>query len=183
MPTEQERFSMRLRRDLRKKRMRRADGVVQTYHVRDAPVSRQEALDLIAKLNRHAWVPIKDVSFAAELITERMKRSEYEDPVFDHLSDDFSSTKLFKSQDGLVDPTLGVFMVRTSFLNYPWRMGNRLRYDPEELATYLRDGGVLSSPIGYSVKEGKVLEGNHRVKALISLEYRSIPVMLWGGWD
>jgi hypothetical protein len=173
---------MRLRRELRKKIMRRRDGVVQAYHVRDS-VTRQEALDLIAKLNRHAWVPIKDVSFAAELITQRMKKSEYEDPVFDHLSDDFSSTKLFRRQEDLTDPTLGVFMVRTSYLNQPWRMGNRLRYDPESLASYLRDGGILGSAIGYSVKEGKVLEGNHRVKALVLLEYRSIPVSIWGGWD
>lgn len=150
--------------------------------VSEDELRKQQALQLVYKLNQHAFQPIKDVQFAAKLMSERV---DLNNPLFNNLSNDFSSGRLFQPIE-MLDPTWGVFFVDINFLRR--RRGNQILQERggyksvEDLKDLILSGKKFSSIPGYELRDGVVSEGNHRIEALYQLGYKSVPVQIWGGW-
>jgi hypothetical protein len=149
--------------------------------VSERDLKYRQALQLVQKLNQHAFQPIKDVEFAAKLISERI---DLNNPLFNYLSNDRQSGKLFSPIEGL-DPTWGVFFVDIFFLRS--RKGNVVSQSGsfksvDAIKDVIKSGKKLSSIPGYELRDGVVGEGNHRIEALYQLGYLSVPVQIWGGW-
>ena len=138
--------------------------------------------ELVELLNKHAFIPIKNEKFAAELINERLKNLNH--PIFGNLSSDKSSGKLFDKR--LFDPTLGAFFENIDYLSK--HKGNKIDQSGpgksvDAIIEVIKSGKKLSDIPGFSLAHNDVGEGNHRVEALRQLGYKSCPVQFWSGWD
>ncbi|MFW5847831.1 MAG: hypothetical protein ACOCVF_02845 [bacterium] len=159
-----------------------ATNVAIEQEVDEEELQKQKALMLVKKLNQHAFQPIKNINFAAKLMSERIK---LDNPLFNNLSNDRSSGKLFKPIERL-DPTYGVFFVDINFLRN--RRGNSIMQQSggyksvDDIKQFILNGGILDDIPGYELRDGVVGEGNHRIEALYQLGYKSAPVQIWGGW-
>ena len=136
--------------------------------------------DLVKYLNRYAFQPIKNTSFAAKLMEERIKLNH---PLFNHLSNDKSSGKFFKKMS--LDPTWGVFFVDINYLSS--HKGNAISQDDgyksvDKIKALMKQGKKMDSIPGFEFRDNNVGEGNHRIEALKQLGYKSCPVQIWGAW-
>ena len=149
-------------------------------------VDRESVIDsLITKINKHAWVPIKDVEFAKHLMKIRTTDAMLKHDLFNNLSTDKTSTRLFSLQR--TDPTIPIVMVNISFLSQ--KKGNPVSQtgaggkSVNKLIDLIKQKTKFDSVPGFSLRSNKVEEGNHRVEALKQLGYKSCPVVIWDGWD
>ena len=141
----------------------------------------KEAEQLVKKLNQHAFVPIQDEEWAAELIAKRLKPQHYNSQFFKNLSRDKSSGQVF--QRNSIDPSWGIFFVNIRFAKN--NAGNTLGgwgKSVDNLKQVIKDGKKLNETPIFSLRSGKIEEGNHRVAALDELGYKSVPVFLDDAW-
>jgi len=159
-----------------------------------------DAESLIKHINKHALVPIKNIRTATRLINERLSKdaSGFDSPLWDNLSTDSSSGKLFVLPN--IDASMATVFVDINYLSN--HKGNEISQTTDYLTDYkghkpdvsdyksvdkikllIQDGVLLDDVIEFSIKKNIVDEGNHRVEALKQLGYKSAPVTLWDGWD
>jgi len=155
------------------------------YERREIDPKRMLVIEkLVEKINQHSWIPIKDISWAAKLIDERMDDRAINHSLFNNLSTDKSSISLFETPR--TDPSEAIVMVDINYLSR--NKGNDISQSGsfksvDNILKLIKSKKKLSDVPGFSLRKTSVDEGNHRIEALKQLGYKSAPVRLWDSWD